>query len=1759
MNTIKNFAAKPGLILLFLLASVLNGFSGFTTNTTDLAVGQFLPSTTLTNGQPFTVSLLLTNNGPSPVLAPLIVYEQLPPGFGYVTSSGNGTYNPSANTWTVTPGAPGTTNVLYLTLVPLANGLFTNTIFFFPSGFVDPNPLNNTSSVPIMVISNTLTPVQINCPSNITASAAGTNGSTVFFTVTAGGGCSSPTVVCFPPSGSTFPVGTTTVHCSAYDACSNTNTCSFTVTVTNTPITINCSSNITTAASGTNGSVVFFSVTASGGCSTPSVICNPPSGSSFPVGTTTVYCSAYDYCGQSNTCSFTVTVTNTAITINCSSNITAAASSTNGSVVFFSVTASGGCSTPSVICNPPSGSSFPVGTTTVYCSAYDYCGQTNTCSFTVTVTNAVTNADLQITKLASTNSVKQGQEVVFTLSLKNLGPANVTNPIIVTDCLPAGFIYVTDSTVGNSSSGFYSAGTCWWTYTAGLASNATATLTITALATNVGVWTNTATIEVPTGINDTNLSNNTSSAVVTVTSSSTQSDLMVIKTSSTNLAKVGQQVVFTVFLTNLGPSYISNTIVVTDCLPSGFLYITDNTYGTNINGQYSPGSCYWTWTAGLATNTLAMLRITTLATNIGVYTNTATIEVPTGVTDTNLNNNSSSVVVTNVLPKADLQITKTVSSTNLQIGQQAVFTITLQNLGPDNVTNPVVVSDCLPTGLQYVTDSTVGHGAQSVYSAGTCLWTIPGGIATNTPLMLTITTLATTNVCYTNTASVAVPAGYTDPNTNNNTASVQSCINTLYAINGSVRNCQSNGPVLPQITVTLTGPTNRVAVTDTNGNFSFSNLYAGAYMVTPQQTGNIFAPPAAAITLNGNTNLPAFLGGVPIIYGSVNYISNTGPAVSNITVTLKGGTLAMPRISITDMSGKYIFTNPPPGAYTVTPIPTNGYVFLAPTNAMVTITATNCSTNVNFIATNRTVQMIAMEVIQVIQDWSNSVPLTAAKSTFVRVHLHLPPTNNGPVLLQNARLYGTNNGAALPGSPLSPVNTNGMLWVKTTNAAADAYRKVWTNSFDFQIPMSWTTNSITLAFSCTNNVTVSNVAPVGGGGTNGMVTVSFVPCVIPNIKIYGFNWTNGGPDVFQTIDMPSYRDLPGRFTSIYPIPDASTAFMTRKSLPPTTLAVPKAIPAFLSGVKAIEDLADLALVYSNGKLIQIQAFDQIASRIFGGGTNWLYYAAIAAPSPGTYGWAGAFISSTDTYRTDGTSVSSGFLETNFYGKVRQTPPHEVGHNLGLGHTFDNGGADYPYNFNFPAVTGANKSRPAIGPMDKGTNALIYGLCTLTLRTAYPSNNINPIPSPFFYFDMMSYSRDFVNSPAPDNAPLERWMSPYTYAFVRSNLNKLFTNVVAPAPGPMTNWFYVRGVVDYLNTNGALFPLWKIKTALTPPPAPAGTYSIRILNAVSNIIRTIPFAPKDFDIEEGEVNEPTAGMFVVPVEEDPSMYEMQVWDDANNVMLSDIKATPYSPTVSNVLLQNTNGGSFTGTGMLDVHWQGYDPDPNAHLSYTVQYSPDGGASWDTLDVDDSGTEYDIDSSYLSSTTQGMIRVMATDGFHVSDPATSATFTIPNHAPTASITSPLEGTVFSADQRLFLDVIANDPQDGLLDGSSVQWSSSLNGVLGYGAELNFETDTLKEGKHTITVTATDSASLNASASVDIFVLHLPPPELSIQLVGTNALLSWPVVYTNYVLESTVKLQPTTWTAVGTAPVPMDSIQTVTVPVSRTNSMFFHLRMP
>jgi uncharacterized repeat protein (TIGR01451 family) len=248
-------------------------------------------------------------------------------------------------------------------------------------------------------------------------------------------------------------------------------------------------------------------------------------------------------------------------------------------------------------------------------------------------------------------------------------------------------------------------------------------------------------------------------------------DLQITKTVNSNSVTVGQIIVFQLGLFNFGPNNVTNSISVNEAIPSGFQYVSDTSAASGTT--YSAGLGLWTIPNGLGSGSNIFLTITVQAINTGTYTNRAIINVPNGVTDPNTNNNSVSAIitVTNAPPtQAELQITKTASVSTLPVGSNVVFNLVLRNNGPGTVTNQLVVTEVIPPGFDYVGDNSAGTG--SYYSFGLGQWVMPTGIVAGAMQTVAITVRAITAGTYTNTAIINVPNGVTDPNTNNNSASV---------------------------------------------------------------------------------------------------------------------------------------------------------------------------------------------------------------------------------------------------------------------------------------------------------------------------------------------------------------------------------------------------------------------------------------------------------------------------------------------------------------------------------------------------------------------------------------------------------------------------------------------------------------------------------------------------------------------------------------------------------------------------------------------------------------------------------------------------------------------------------------------------------------------------------------------------------------------------------------------------------------------------
>ncbi|MBN1931792.1 MAG: hypothetical protein JW786_09320, partial [Desulfobacterales bacterium] len=124
----------------------------------------------------------------------------------------------------------------------------------------------------------------------------------------------------------------------------------------------------------------------------------------------------------------------------------------------------------------------------------------------------------------------------------------------------------------------------------------------------------------------------------------------------------------------------------------------------------------------------------------------------------------------------------------------------------------------------------------------------------------------------------------------------------------------------------------------------------------------------------------------------------------------------------------------------------------------------------------------------------------------------------------------------------------------------------------------------------------------------------------------------------------------------------------------------------------------------------------------------------------------------------------------------------------------------------------------------------------------------------------------------------------------------------------------------------------------------------------------------------------------------------------------------------------------------------------------------------------------------------ITLTATDS-HGDTGSNTITVTILNNPPTVGIQNPANNSrfLFGKDTVSF-NGNAVDPEDGTLSGSSMVWTSNLDGTIGTGT--HFSTNKLSKGTHTITVTATDSHGAQGNDSVTIIVADNTSPTVTIE---------------------------------------------------------------
>jgi uncharacterized repeat protein (TIGR01451 family) len=366
----------------------------------------------------------------------------------------------------------------------------------------------------------------------------------------------------------------------------------------------------------------------------------------------------------------------------------------------------------------------------------------NPANNSASATETPQRADLSLSESVNNATPNVGGEIIFTVTLSDLGPDSATN-VQVSDLLPAGLTFV----FATASQGTYTSANGMWTVGT-VNTSVPQTLSIGALVASPGTQTNTAAIFHADQF-DPNPANNSASATETQ-----QADLSLSESVNNATPNVGDEIIFTVTVSDLGPDSATN-VQVSDLLPAGLTFV----FATATQGTYTSASGMWT-VGAVSTSAPQTLSIGALVASPGTQTNTAAI-FHADQFDPNPANNSASA--TETPQRADLSLSESVSNTTLNLGGEITFTVTLSDLGPNAATN-VQVTDLLPAGLTFV----VATPSQGTYTSASGMWTV--GTVSSVPQTLSITALVASPGTRTNTAAIS-HADQFDPNPANNSAS----------------------------------------------------------------------------------------------------------------------------------------------------------------------------------------------------------------------------------------------------------------------------------------------------------------------------------------------------------------------------------------------------------------------------------------------------------------------------------------------------------------------------------------------------------------------------------------------------------------------------------------------------------------------------------------------------------------------------------------------------------------------------------------------------------------------------------------------------------------------------------------------------------------------------------------------------------------------------------------------------------------------------
>jgi hypothetical protein len=418
-----------------------------------------------------------------------------------------------------------------------------------------------------------------------------------------------------------------------------------------------------------------------------------------------------------------------------------------------------------------------------------------------------------------------------------------------------------------------------------------------------------------------------------------------------------------------------------------------------------------------------------------------------------------------------------------------------------------------------------------------------------------------------------------------------------------------------------------------------------------------------------------------------------------------------------------------------------------------------------------------------------------------------------------------------------------------------------------------------------------------------------------------------------------------------------------------------------------------------------------------------------------------------------------------------TVAHEIGHTYGLGDTYDGGSFACAVNPAPAEFTGKDFDDPSKTVMCSGREALegVSGTKIPAEHHPYEVGGRGALPPSAEYMGSGGSQEQFWTTQDAWDWLFDKLVPPEPQDMLR----------VAATPQRFIQCFGAIRRNAATADDVQMDPCWEFEdTDLLPNTT--GPYMMAAVNAAGVRIATDaldpefdPVGPKGLPSQPVEFA-PFTSEFAFPAE----TVKLQVI--RNDVVLREFPVTANAPAVSNVAPQL----SGVVNGPVTVTWDASDADGGA-LSFTVLYNSDidnPESEWWVLARDVTERRFDVDFSEMPGGPRAQIAIVATDGIRAGE-GESAPFVVAAKPPEVFVEDTGSG-VYLPGELVILDGDAFDLQDDDIAEDQMRWTSNISGALGIGTPL--AVDDLPVGRHTITLSVTNSAGLTGSDSVTVSIV-------------------------------------------------------------------------